>query len=96
MALPDGAEERVAGPVFSVAFEPGTRGVYYVQRSSNGLTLKFFQYGSRSEATIAPLGSAPVNGITISPDERFAPYSRYELTDSELMLVEGSGRKHGP
>jgi hypothetical protein len=93
MVLPDGAEERVFASAISADFEPATRGVYFVQESSSSATLKFLPYGSRSEATIASLGSAYHDRITVSPDERVALYSRYEVTNSELMLVEGFGEE---
>jgi Tol biopolymer transport system component len=96
MALPDGPEEQVAGPLAGRNFEPGARGVYFIQGSPEGATLKFFQYGSRSAETIATLGGSDYWGLTVSPDERAALYSRMEVTNAELMLVEGFGRKHGP
>jgi Tol biopolymer transport system component/DNA-binding winged helix-turn-helix (wHTH) protein len=96
MALPDGAEEQIAGPLAGRNFEVGARGVYFVQGSPEGATLKFFHYGSRLAETIATLGSGEYWGLTISPDERTALFSRLEVTGAELMLVEGFGRKGRP
>jgi dipeptidyl aminopeptidase/acylaminoacyl peptidase len=95
MALADGAEEQLTGP-FRGLFEPCVRGVYFVQRSFNETTLKFLPYGSRSVSTVLSLGTADITGIAISPDERYALFSRDDVTNSELMLVEDFGRKHGP
>jgi len=92
-ALPDGAEQQVAGPLWRRNFETGARGVYFIEESPAGATLKFLQYGSSSADKIAALGGTDYWGITISPDERVAIYSHFEITNSELMLVEGFGLK---
>ncbi len=42
---------------------------------------------------IAALGSSHVGVITISPDERSALFERYDVSNSELMLVESFRRK---
>jgi Tol biopolymer transport system component len=96
MCLPDRAEEVVAESVRGRTFEPGTRGVYFIEDSSAGATLRFLPYGSGPAITLASLGKALVVSLTVSPDEREAVYSRRVDTDTELMLVEGFGRKHGP
>ena len=93
MALPDGPEEQVAGPLAARNFGTSIRGVYYIQQSPDAAIIKFLPYGSRSAQTIAALENGLFWGLTISPDERFALYSQDEVRNAELMLVEGFGRK---
>jgi hypothetical protein len=91
MPLPDGAEEQVAGPVAGRNFETAASGVYFIEESPSGAALRLLRYGTQSAETITVLGGTDYFGITISPDEHVALYSRREVTHSELMLVEGFG-----
>jgi hypothetical protein len=92
MALPDGAEERVAGPIAGRNFETRARGLYFIQESRPRRILRFLPYGGGSAVDIVSLEGTDFGGLTISPDERVALYSRADETNTELILIDGFWR----
>ena len=94
-SLPDGPDERIADFVFPRNFATVLHGVYFVQRFPNDARLQFFDDRTHKTTTLMALGDSVSDGIAVSPDEHYLIYRRGFITSSELMLVEGFGRKAG-
>ena len=92
IALDSGREEQVHGVVLSndTTWDVTPRGVWFVGpdevRSEPSLQLLSFATGAIE--AITPTPGAIDFGLSVSPDERFALYSRLELPSSDLMVVE--------
>jgi dipeptidyl aminopeptidase/acylaminoacyl peptidase len=89
-----GEETRVLGPIISYTFAVRTEGIYFLERGSplwlgsRGNALKFFRFATRTAEKIAEIGLVPDDGLSVSPDGRYALTPMVDPFVSDLMLVE--------
>lgn len=67
-------------------------GIYYTNTSSRPISVKFYEFASRTTRTVMTLNQVPVPGngpgITVSPDGRWLLYSQVDDERSEIMLAQ--------
>jgi serine/threonine protein kinase/Tol biopolymer transport system component len=92
MPVQGGDESQVVNGVFRRDFVTSTHGIFFVspgEKSAGAEMLRFVDYHARSVKTVARLGRSVCNGLTVSPDERFALYTACNPQGgSDLMLID--------
>jgi dipeptidyl aminopeptidase/acylaminoacyl peptidase len=88
MPVEGGEEKRVVESIYGGNFAVLQRGVYFMQGAEREAALRYLDFSTGGLRTIGPLGGWVSIGLTISPDERWALYSKPDVVGSDLMLVE--------
>ena len=83
-----GPSVRLIDEVLHSAFAVVDNGIYYIDRSSRGTRLRFFDLPTRTSLTVAD-GLGDVRPLlTASPDGRTILYSRLDTAVEDLMIVD--------
>ena len=89
-----GEETKVLSSIGGRRFAVHADGIYYIEwpKFRSEPSLQFFRFVDGKSVKIAPLAGDPFLfydwGLTVSPDGRFALYTRPDNPNSDLMLVE--------
>jgi Tol biopolymer transport system component len=89
-----GEETKVLSSVGDRRFAVSAGGIYYIEWPNfrSEPSLQFFRFADGKSVKITPLPGDPFLfydwGLTVSPDGRFALYTRPDNPNSDLMLVE--------
>ncbi|HEY3458725.1 MAG TPA: winged helix-turn-helix domain-containing protein [Bryobacteraceae bacterium] len=86
MPASGGEETRIWDFLYGASFSPVKDGVYVIDRRD--LHLKMLDSQGNVVRTIAPVPGPVGLEISVSPDERWAIYTKTDYAASELMLVE--------
>jgi Tol biopolymer transport system component len=89
MPVKGGASSKVLNSTMGRVFTVTERGIYFPTGSSVKTDLRFLDFANNSVRTILPLGNwGSARSAILSPDERWALYSRKEFLSMNLILVE--------
>jgi Tol biopolymer transport system component/predicted Ser/Thr protein kinase len=85
-----GAETQILGPIFRRDYDVAKDGIYFIPGpdSSRDNSIRFVSFATGEIKTIASIGNAWGNYISVSPDGRWILYPKLEMEGSDLMLVE--------
>lgn len=86
-----GAEVRVLESLFLNSFAPVKRGLYFLeasQPSDLNPQLKFLDVATHAVTTVAAIPGPVSQEISVSPDERWLFFNKFDQISSELMLIE--------
>jgi Tol biopolymer transport system component/DNA-binding winged helix-turn-helix (wHTH) protein len=89
-----GVEQRIEGLQkvrYDDSWAATTTGIYFTDSSSKPVTVKFFEFASRTTRPLMTLKQTPVPGvgpgITVSTDGRWLLYTQIDNEQSDIMLV---------
>ncbi len=86
MQIGGGAPSKLLDSVLGRLFTVTERGIYFSGGNPLRTDLRFFDFASKSIRVVSALGDS--QSAILSPDERWALYSRKEFLSMNLMLVE--------
>jgi Tol biopolymer transport system component len=69
-------------------FAVGRRGVYVARRESGHDSIQVHEFSTGRRRVILELSRPIASGLSLSPDERYLPYSQVDDDGSELMLAD--------
>jgi hypothetical protein len=89
-----GVEQRIEGMLkvrYDDSWAATTAGIYFTDSSSKPVSVKFFEFASRTTRPLMTLKQTPVPGvgpgITVSSDGRRLLYTQIDDEQSDIMLV---------
>jgi dipeptidyl aminopeptidase/acylaminoacyl peptidase len=86
-----GEESRVVASLVESNFAPAKRGVYFLENAVSSETtarVQFLDFATQAVRTLAAVPGPVGLEISVSPDERWMLFQRYDREGSELMLME--------
>ncbi|MSO23151.1 MAG: hypothetical protein EXQ58_07850 [Acidobacteria bacterium] len=89
-SIQGGAETLVLGPILRRDYNVANDGIYFIPGpdSSRNNSIRFLSFATGEITTIASIGNAWSNYISVSPDSRWILYPKLDQEGSGLVLVE--------
>ena len=84
-----GEETQLVDSVFRRAFTVTPHGIFFIANpDAEGFSIRFLDFATLRVKRIVSIESPWLNGLSVSPDERWILYPKLDHKESDLMLVE--------